>query len=131
MRSAGYGCTCLILDVFGRGEHLAHQSLKLDARRRADIKAGFLHIGEECRIFHGRIERLAQGCQTVCRDTRGGDVRAPEYLLGGDQFGDLFLDGILVSFPPKTGPLFLETEGGCDGSETSFRRGRTEAPARD
>ena len=36
-----------------------------------------------------------------------------------------------VSFPPKTGPLFLETEGGCDGSETSFRRGRTEAPARD
>jgi IS605 OrfB family transposase len=30
-----------------------------------------------------------------------------------------------VSFPPKTGPLFLETEGGCDGSETSFRRGHT------
>ena len=25
-----------------------------------------------------------------------------------------------VSFPPKTGPLFLETEGGCDGSETLF-----------
>ena len=37
----------------------------------------------------------------------------------------------VMSFPPKTGPLFLETEGGCDGSETSFRRGRTEAPARD
>jgi hypothetical protein len=36
-----------------------------------------------------------------------------------------------LSFPPKTGPLFLETEGGCDGSETSFRRGRTEAPAGD
>ena len=30
-----------------------------------------------------------------------------------------------LSFPPKTGPLFLETEGGCDGSETSFRRGHT------
>jgi O-antigen/teichoic acid export membrane protein len=39
--------------------------------------------------------------------------------------------GLIVSFPPKTGPLFLETEGGCDGSETSFRRGRTESPARD
>ena len=26
----------------------------------------------------------------------------------------------IVSFPPKTGPLFLETEGGCDGSETLF-----------
>ena len=38
---------------------------------------------------------------------------------------------VALSFPPKTGPLFLETEGGCDGSETSFRRGRTEAPARD
>ena len=25
-----------------------------------------------------------------------------------------------LSFPPKTGPLFLETEGGCDGSETLF-----------
>ena len=25
-----------------------------------------------------------------------------------------------MSFPPKTGPLFLETEGGCDGSETLF-----------
>ena len=32
---------------------------------------------------------------------------------------------VVVSFPPKTGPLFLETEGGCDGSETSFRRGHT------
>ena len=32
---------------------------------------------------------------------------------------------LAVSFPPKTGPLFLETEGGCDGSETSFRRGHT------
>ena len=44
-----------------------------------------------------------------------------------------FLAAVLtrLSFPPKTGPLFLETEGGCDGSETSFRRGRTEAPARD
>jgi hypothetical protein len=31
----------------------------------------------------------------------------------------------LVSFPPKTGPLFLETEEGCYGSETSFRRGHT------
>ena len=32
---------------------------------------------------------------------------------------------VTLSFPPKTGPLFLETEGGCDGSETSFRRGHT------
>jgi hypothetical protein len=31
---------------------------------------------------------------------------------------DDFTEG--VSFPPKTGPLFLETEGGCDGSETLF-----------
>jgi len=34
-----------------------------------------------------------------------------------------------VSFPPKTGPLFLETEGGRDGSKTTFRRGYTEATA--
>jgi len=35
----------------------------------------------------------------------------------------------LLSFPPKTGPLFLETEGGCDGSETTFGRRHTEAAA--
>jgi len=34
---------------------------------------------------------------------------------------------VALSFPPKTGPLFLETEGGCDGSETTFGRGYTEA----
>jgi hypothetical protein len=34
-----------------------------------------------------------------------------------------------MSFPPKTGPLFLETEGGCDGSETTFGRRHTEAAA--
>ena len=37
--------------------------------------------------------------------------------------------GVSLSFPPKTGPLFLETEGGCDGSETTFGRGHTEAAA--
>ena len=36
---------------------------------------------------------------------------------------------IALSFPPKTGPLFLDTEGGCDGSETTFGRGYTEASA--
>ena len=52
--------------------------------------------------------------------------------VGGHAWaGDNAVAQVDVSFPPKTGPLFLETEGGCDGSETSFRRGRTEAPARD
>jgi len=39
------------------------------------------------------------------------------------------LTSLPLSFPPKTGPLFLETEGGCDGSETTFGRGYTEASA--
>ena len=42
-----------------------------------------------------------------------------------DVTGEIELANLLLSFPPKTGPLFLETEGGCDGSEASFRRGHT------
>ncbi len=34
-----------------------------------------------------------------------------------------------VSFPPKTGPLFWHGKGICDGSETTFGRGHTEAAA--
>ena len=36
-----------------------------------------------------------------------------------------------VSFPPKTGPLFWHGKGICDGSETAFGRGHTEASAGD
>ena len=35
----------------------------------------------------------------------------------------------VVSFPPKTGPLFWHGKGICDGSETTFGRGHTEAAA--
>ena len=34
-----------------------------------------------------------------------------------------------LSFPPKTGPLFWHGKGICDGSETTFGRGHTEAAA--
>ena len=34
-----------------------------------------------------------------------------------------------LSFPPKTGPLFWHGKGICDGSETAFGRGHTEASA--
>ena len=42
-----------------------------------------------------------------------------------------WLTGIHVSFPPKTGPLFWHGKGICDGSETAFGRGHTEASAGD
>ena len=44
-------------------------------------------------------------------------------------FGEAGAFLVFLSFPPKTGPLFLETEGGRDGSKTTFRRGYTEATA--
>ena len=47
------------------------------------------------------------------------------------EIGHREFSAVALSFPLRTGPLFLETDGGCDGSETSLRRGHTEAAARD
>ncbi len=48
---------------------------------------------------------------------RESDSRDVYFSLSGRE---VTFDEMDVSFPPKTGPLFLETEGGCDGSETLF-----------
>ena len=50
-------------------------------------------------------------------------LAVPDIQIGLDFYGDAGLETYArdgMSFPPKTGPLFLETEGGCDGSETLF-----------
>jgi len=87
---------------------------------------------------HETFDLKADGRLDVYRDM--SVTGALGYQLGSEERGSVDEAGGLtptdqikprLSFPPKTGPLFLETEGGCDGSETSFRRGRTEAPARD
>ena len=71
----------------------------------------FCFFAEDTDIFRG--ENLFTSTIDQMSDSRSENT---DHVIG-----ELFraMDTKL-SFPPKTGPLFLETEGGCDGSETLF-----------
>ena len=71
----------------------------------------FCFFAEDTDIFRG--ENLFTSTIDQMSDSRSENA---DFVIG-----ELFraMDTKL-SFPPKTGPLFLETEGGCDGSETLF-----------
>ncbi len=61
------------------------------------------------RVKRAEEETFARGCRAILED---------------------FATAVAgLSFPPKTGPLFWHGKGICDGSETTFGRGHTEAAA--
>ena len=96
----------------------------------APLAAAFLHIEDSAIVFSAEGELVVwnPGAERLYgytfEEARRKDISflaAPEESGATISLIARILSGQpVLSFSPKTGPLFLETEGGCDGSETLF-----------
>jgi cytoskeletal protein CcmA (bactofilin family) len=105
-----------------KGDISDSDRVEVSGQFEGTIKSGSIQISQggsvkgtlECEDLS--IAGIVEGKVT---STKTLEIKATGELTGEILYNELLVTSG-VSFPPKTGPLFLETEGGCDGSETLF-----------
>ncbi len=81
----------LVGDLLGGLVDLLHQLLDLGAGDRRDLELRLGGVGEEVRVLHGVVERLAQRLGAVLRHTGRRQKRPAHHLPREDQPEDLLL----------------------------------------
>ena len=75
--------------MFWRSVKGFDECLDLVARRRRDIEARLLHVGQELKISHRFIERLSQNCHELNRRFRANRERSLKTFLRENKFSNL------------------------------------------